>query len=52
MSDKATKAEAHYREGSAKKHCGICTMFRAPRACTAVKGDIRLTGLCDYFKLK
>lgn len=47
---KATKQQAHYRDGTAARHCGLCTMFRPPRSCTAVAGDISPDGVCDYFK--
>jgi hypothetical protein len=50
MAEKATKAHANYREGSPTKHCGLCTMFRPPHGCTAVKGTIEPTDVCDYFK--
>ena len=53
MSDvrqKASKAEANYRKGSANKRCELCTMFRPPQDCTAVKGDISRNGVCDYFR--
>ena len=47
---RATKAAAHYRDGAETKHCAICTMFRAPDTCTAVKGKISPQALCDYFE--
>jgi len=50
MAEKATKATANYRKGSPSKHCGLCSMFRPPADCTAVKGDISPTDLCDYFR--
>lgn len=50
MAEKASKQTAHYRDGSPHKHCGLCTMFRPPKTCTAVAGDIKPMGLCDYFK--
>jgi len=49
---KASKAEAHYRDGSLTKRCGKCTMFRPPHGCTAVEGEIEASGLCDYFERK
>jgi hypothetical protein len=52
MTEKATKKEAHYRPGSTDKRCGLCTMFRPPDSCTAVKGHISEADLCDYFKPK
>lgn len=48
--DKSTKAQAHYRNGTEAEHCAICTMFRAPNACTAVQGKISPQVLCDYFE--
>jgi len=51
MEKKATKEEARYtRGGTEEKHCGVCTMFRAPDKCTAVEGTISREGYCDYFK--
>lgn len=50
MADKKptrTKVSVHYRDGTTKRHCGNCTMFRAPHACTLVKGEIRRDGVCD-----
>ena len=49
---KATKKGADYRQGSDKKRCGNCTMFRPPHDCTAVKGIISKWAVCDYFKRK
>jgi len=49
---KATKTEAHYRGGSEKARCGICTMFEAPHGCSAVRGEISPRGLCDLYKRK
>lgn len=49
---KSTKREAHYRRGSAKAKCQICTMFRPPHVCVSVKGEIEPWGLCDYFERK
>lgn len=49
---KVTKAEAHYRNGTEAQRCAICSMFRAPDACTAVKGKISPQALCDYFERK
>lgn len=49
---KSSKAEADYRDGSPAEHCGICTMFRPPKSCTAVEGVIRFGGVCDYFDKK
>jgi hypothetical protein len=45
-----SKADANYREGTRARHCGICTMFVWPDACTKVRGKIDAGDLCDYFK--
>lgn len=50
MAEKATKQKANYRNGTAKRHCGICSMFRKPDSCTAVEGKISPAKLCDYFE--
>lgn len=51
--DKSTKAEANYRMGTVRKHCGICTMFKkATASCTAVRGLIDRDHVCDYFEAK
>lgn len=52
MASKATKEKANYRHGTAGKRCVLCTMFREPKSCTAVEGDISPADLCDYFKRK
>lgn len=52
VEQKATKAKAHYRGGTQQKHCRICSMFRGPHGCTAVKGQISPHGVCDYFERK
>lgn len=49
---KATKEKAHYRVGSKAEHCAVCTMFRAPSSCTAVRGFIARRAVCDFFKKK
>ena len=49
---KMTKAEADYqddpKDGLA---CAACTLFRPPRACQIVEGDISPGGLCKFFDL-
>lgn len=50
--EKASKEQAHYRDGTPKEHCGRCSMFRPPKSCTAVDGVIRYSGVCDYFEQK
>lgn len=52
MSDKASKSVVHYRAGTKDRRCSLCSMFRPPAECTAVKGDISPYKLCDYFKRK
>lgn len=52
VEDKATKAKVHYRGGTKTKRCGLCTMFRAPHLCTAVRGGISPHGVCDLFEVK
>ncbi len=49
---KVAKAEANYREGTRRRHCGICIMFRSPRSCTKVRGEIEVDDVCDYFARK
>ncbi len=36
----------------ASERCGLCSMFRAPFGCTAVKGHIKPAGWCDLFEVK
>jgi hypothetical protein len=47
MAEEATKAEA-YRQGTEAKCCALCTMFRGPNGCIAVRvmafGD---DGICN-----
>jgi hypothetical protein len=50
VSEKASKETANYRDGTANKRCGLCTMFRPPHGCTAVAGDIDHAKVCAYFK--
>lgn len=46
-----SKAEVAYQS---KPHdgdrCGLCSMYRAPRKCTLVRGDIAPTGWCKKFE--
>ena len=49
---KATKTQANYRGGTAKKRCGICSMFQPPRGCSAVRGVISPQALCDFYEPK
>lgn len=49
---KSSKKEANYRKGNVSRHCSMCTMWKPPAACTAVKGTIKPGDLCDYYKKK
>ena len=46
-----SKAQARYRDPSDEpgKHCGNCSMFRTPGACTLVKGAIDPAAVCDHW---
>ena len=50
--EKKTKTQAHYRGGTAKKRCGLCSMFVAPSGCTAVRGTISPHAVCELFERK
>lgn len=50
MTDRATKDEANYRSGAGRRRCQYCTMFRPPKECTSVEGEISPQAVCDYFK--
>jgi len=52
VKDKVPKTVVHYRAGIDARRCECCTMFRKPRRCVAVEGDIAPMGLCDLFKRK
>lgn len=52
LEQKATKTQAHYRHGDKAEHCGICSMFRPPAACTAVRGFIAKQAVCKFFEKK
>lgn len=45
-----TQADAGYTMTGAKERCRDCSMFRAPDACTLVRGDISPEGHCDYWQ--
>lgn len=50
---KITKEAAQYRRAeNSQKRCGTCGMFRAPLACTLVKGEISPAGVCKYWKAR
>jgi hypothetical protein len=49
---KASQQEAEYQPGPKNGlSCRICTLFRPPRACQAVAGDIAPQGWCKFFDL-
>jgi hypothetical protein len=46
-----SKAEANYVDHTVDgKRCDECTMWRAPNKCSAVAGDIKPEGYCDWWK--
>jgi hypothetical protein len=49
---KATQVEAEYqlvpKNGLS---CGACSLFRPPRGCQVVQGDISPQGWCKFFDL-
>jgi hypothetical protein len=51
---KATKAETEYVDAGAPRprglQCNLCSMFRAPRFCAAVLGDVSPAGYCSFFE--
>ncbi len=49
---RVSKEQANYRGGTPQKHCGKCSMFRAPDSCTYVKGDIKPTDVCKFYDPK
>lgn len=51
---KSTKAEAQYVEPASDpaERCEVCTMFRAPSACTAVEGAISPDAHCRFFEAR
>jgi hypothetical protein len=47
--EKVSKVTAKYQdEPKGNEKCSNCNMFRAPNACTAVKGKISPDGWCKY----
>ena len=53
VNDKEPKAQVNYTAMSRKTdRCGLCTMFRAPNGCTAVRGVISPRGWCKLFEAK
>lgn len=50
---KITKAEARYQnQPKMTKRCGNCSMFRTPKSCTLVMGDIDPHGYCRFWEKK
>ncbi len=49
---KASQQEAEYQPVPKNGlSCRICTLFRPPRACLVVAGDIAPQGWCKFFDL-
>jgi hypothetical protein len=49
---KMSKAEAEYQDRPKNGlACAACTLFRPPRACQVVQGDISPSGWCKFFDL-
>jgi len=49
---KATQAEALYQPApKGGMSCAVCTLFRPPRGCEIVAGDIAPQGWCKFFDL-
>jgi hypothetical protein len=49
---KISQAEADYQDGPKNGlTCAACTLFRRPRSCEAVEGDISPNGWCKFFDL-
>jgi hypothetical protein len=49
---KISQAEAEYQDRpKSGLACAACTLFRPPRSCQVVAGDISPTGWCKFFDL-
>jgi hypothetical protein len=49
---KMSQAEAEYQDRpKAGLSCAACTLFRPPRFCQVVAGDISPNGWCKFFDL-
>jgi hypothetical protein len=49
---KVSKAEAEYQDQPKNGlACAACTLFRPPRSCQVVQGDISPSGWCKFFDL-
>jgi hypothetical protein len=47
-----SRAEAEYQERPKNGlSCAACTLFRPPRSCQVVAGDISPSGWCKFFDL-
>lgn len=43
---------SYQQHPSGTERCGLCTMFRPPRRCTAVEGFVQRYGWCKIFERK
>jgi LSD1 subclass zinc finger protein len=48
-SEKVSKEAVDYGPGAKHRKCALCSMFRAPHACTLVAGHIDPQYVCDRF---
>jgi len=49
---KMSQAEAEYQDRPKNDlACAACTLFRPPRSCQVVQGDISPSGWCKFFDL-
>jgi hypothetical protein len=49
---KMSQAEAEYQDRPKNGlTCAACTLFRPPRSCQVVQGDISAGGWCKFFDL-
>jgi hypothetical protein len=49
---KMSKAEAEYQDRPKNGlACAACTLFRPPRSCQVVQGEISPSGWCKFFDL-
>jgi hypothetical protein len=49
---KMSQIEAEYQPGPKNGlSCAACTLFRPPRSCEVVQGDISPDGWCKFFDL-
>jgi LSD1 subclass zinc finger protein len=49
MPEKVSKESVDYGPGASHRKCSLCSMFRAPNACTLVAGQIAPGAVCDRF---